>query len=94
LRLLFEKKTGARAGTLDTISCRINRAIFLLPYFLKCSKQPAEKLIGGRKKCQGTTSVVPQMQQNKERALAPEGLFQPMNQKSPVFPEPVHPCRK
>jgi hypothetical protein len=37
--------------------------------------QAAEKPLRGSKKCQGTTSVVPQMQQNKERALAPEGCF-------------------
>jgi hypothetical protein len=36
------------------------------------AKQAAEKLDPYSGKRQGTTSVVPQMQQNKRRALAPE----------------------
>jgi len=39
------------------------------------AEQPAEKLIGSGKKCQGTTSVVPQVQQNESGALAPEAHF-------------------
>jgi hypothetical protein len=37
--------------------------------------QLAEKCKWWSKKCQGTTLVVPQTQQNKSRALAPEGCF-------------------
>jgi 5-hydroxyisourate hydrolase-like protein (transthyretin family) len=37
--------------------------------------QFAEKCKQWSKKCQGTTSVVPQMRQNECRALAPEGFF-------------------
>jgi hypothetical protein len=37
--------------------------------------QLAEQYILGSKKRQGTTSVVPQMQQKSVRALAPEGCF-------------------
>jgi hypothetical protein len=36
-----------------------------------------KKLIPGCKKRQGTTSVVPQAQQNKCWALAPEGMLAP-----------------
>ena len=41
----------------------------------KSPQQAAEKLIAEGKKCQGTTSVVPQMQPNEEGALAPEGCL-------------------
>jgi hypothetical protein len=41
------------------------------------TSEAAEKLPRSLKKRQGTTSVVPQMQQNKCRALAPEGCFHP-----------------
>jgi hypothetical protein len=41
------------------------------------TSEAAEKLPRSLKKRQGTTSVVPQMQQNKFRALAPEGCFHP-----------------
>jgi hypothetical protein len=46
---------------------------------------------------QGTTSVVPQMQQNKCRALAPEGCFHPdlpesasFSATSSVVPQKAH----
>jgi hypothetical protein len=37
--------------------------------------QLAEKCKGWSKKRQGTTSVVPQVEQKLTRALAPEGIF-------------------
>jgi hypothetical protein len=43
---------------------------------------------------QGTTSVVPQMQLNKGRALAPAVCFSGYSQENRPFPQPLQPLEK
>jgi hypothetical protein len=51
--------------------------------------QAAEKLFRDCLERQGTTLVVPQMQPNKGRALAPAFFFRAFCLKASLFPQPV-----
>ena len=51
------------------------------------AEQVAEKLLGSDEKCQGTTSVVPQVPQNESGALAPEAHFSALESRTgPLSP--------
>jgi 16S rRNA (cytosine967-C5)-methyltransferase len=93
-QLLFLDRIPARAAIDESVeltkrSGRRFAAGMVNAVLRKLASAPnaAEKLIGDSKKRQSTTSVVPQTQQNKEGALAPEEI--PPEQTAPTQAHPA-----